>query len=340
MEVKSLSLEKSHKWDEYVQQHDAGTFFHLSAWKQVLEQAFNHDAYFLYAESNNEIRGVLPLGHIQSRLFGNSLISLPFCVYGGVLASDTAAQIALEDAALTLGKRLKVGSIEYRNLTNKHPDWPTKDLYVSFQKEIDPDPEVNLKAIPRKQRAVVRKGIKSGMCSQWDEDVENLYRVYSESVRNLGTPVFGKKYFKILKQNFQDKCSILSITHNGEVLSSVMNFYFRDQVLPYYGGGISAARNMRANDFMYWELMRRSAEQGIKIFDYGRSKKETGSYRFKKHWGFEATPLSYQYVLVNDKDMPNVSPTNPKYELMIRVWRKLPVGVSRFIGPWIAKDLG
>ena len=119
-----------------------------------------------------------------------------------------------------------------------------------------------------------------------------------------------------------------------------MNFYFRDQVLPYYGGGISAARNMRANDFMYWELMRRSAEQGIKIFDYGRSKKETGSYRFKKHWGFEATPLSYQYVLVNDKDMPNVSPTNPKYELMIRVWRKLPVGVSRFIGPWIAKDLG
>ncbi len=340
MEVKSLGIDEAHKWDDYVYQHESGTFFHLSAWRQVLKQAFGHDAYFLYAHSNNQIRGILPLGHIRSRLFGNSLISLPFCVYGGVLASDPAAQTALEDAALTLGKKLKVGSIEYRNQSNVHPDWPTKDLYVSFKKEIDSDAEVNLKAIPRKQRAVVRKGIKSGMLSQWDENVDSLYRVYSESVRNLGTPVFSKKYFQILKQTFQDKCSILSITHEGEVLSSVMNFYFRDQVLPYYGGGVSTARHMRANDFMYWELMRRSAEQGIKVFDYGRSKIDTGSYRFKKHWGFEPTPLSYQYVLVNDQDMPNVSPSNPKYDLMIRVWRKLPIGVSRLIGPWVAKDLG
>jgi FemAB-related protein (PEP-CTERM system-associated) len=340
MEIKSLEINNRQKWDDYVTSHPLGTFFHLSGWKQVLEQSFAHSCHFLYAESQNQIRGVLPLGHIRSRLFGRSLISMPFCVYGGVLASDSAASAALEDAALQLGRQLDVGSIEYRNQCKTHPDWPTKDLYVTFRKEIDPDPDINLKAIPRKQRAVVRKGLQSGMYSQWDEHVDNLYHTYSESVRNLGTPVFGKKYFKVLKQVFAERCSVLTIVHEKQVISSVMNFYFRDEVLPYYGGGTIAARQLRANDFMYWELMRRSAEQGVRIFDYGRSKLDTGSYKFKTHWGFEPTPLAYQFVLIKDKEMPNVSPTNPKYELMIRAWKKLPIGVSRFIGPWIAKDLG
>lgn len=159
-------------------------------------------------------------------------------------------------------------------------------------------------------------------------------------MRNLGTPVFPKKYFKILKEVFKEQCEVLSIEHQGELIASVMNFYFRDEVLPYYGGGVAQARSLYGNDFMYWEVMRRAVEKGVKIFDYGRSKVGTGSYRFKKHWGFVETPLFYEFELINAKEMPDINPLNPKYRFFIAAWKKLPLGVSQIVGPWLAKDLG
>jgi len=329
------------QWDAFIEKSPDATFFHRAGWKKVIETAFSHRAYFFYAEVAGEIKGVLPLVHINSRLFGSSLSSLPFCVYGGVVAEDEMIRQMLEQAAIELAQKLGVESLEFRNQSQQHEDWPAKrELYVTFRKEIDPDPEQNLKNIPRKQRAMVRKGIKAALESSWDENVDHFYDAYSQSVHALGTPVFSKRYFQILKEVFAADCRILTITKDDRLIASVMNFYFRDQVLPYYGGGTAEARAVKGNDFMYWEVMRQSCEQGIRVFDYGRSKVGTGSYSFKKNWGFEPQPLHHEYVLINASEIPDVNPLNPKYRLFISAWKKMPLSMTRLIGPHIVKNLG
>jgi FemAB-related protein (PEP-CTERM system-associated) len=338
--IKTLDSANYARWDNFVQQNDDATFFHQSGWKTVIEQAFGHKTYFLYAEDDGEITGILPLVHVKSLLFGNNLVSTAFCVYGGILAKDEQTYQNLDKEACRLAEQLGVDSLEMRNRVQKSPERPFKNLYVTFRKELDADVEKNLLAIPRKQRAMVRKGIDAGLISTIDNDVERLHKAYSESVRNLGTPVFSKKYFQTLHDVFGPQCEILSVEHNGQLIASVMNFYFKDQVLPYYGGGTDLARDLKGNDFMYWEVMRRSVEKGIKLFDYGRSKIGTGSYSFKKNWGFTPEPLFYEFHLVKAKELPDINPLNPKYQLFIAAWKRLPLPVSQAVGPWLSRDLG
>jgi FemAB-related protein (PEP-CTERM system-associated) len=338
--IEVLTAEKSAQWDAFVEGCSNATFFHLAGWEQVIERSFGHRAYYLYAESEGEILGVLPLVHIKSRLFGNALMSTPFCVYGGVASENADVISQLEVAACKLAEELQVDYLEFRNREARHPDWPTKELYVTFRKTMAADAEANMLAIPRKQRAMVRKGIKAGLSGNIDNSIDAFYSAYAQSFHSLGTPVFSRKYFESLQQVFGNKCDILTIKHNGELVSSVMSFYFRDEVLPYFGGGTPIARQLKGNDFMYWELMRRSCERGLKVFDYGRSKQGTGSYSFKKNWGFEPTPLYYEYYLVKATEMPDVSPMNPKYRLFINAWKRLPLAVTKVIGPLLARNLG
>ncbi|SHE23667.1 FemAB family XrtA/PEP-CTERM system-associated protein [methanotrophic endosymbiont of Bathymodiolus puteoserpentis (Logatchev)] len=339
--IKILSHPDKNLWQQYVEKTPAATFFHQVEWQEVIERSFGHKTYYLYAEQQGQITGILPLVHIKSLLFGNALVSNAFCVYGGVVADNVDAALALDQEACRLGKELAVDHIEFRNRERINPDRPYKEgMYVTFRKELESDVDKNLAAIPRKQRAVVRKGIKAGLVSVIDNDTERLFEAYSESVRNLGTPVFPKKYFKILKEVFKEQCEVISIEHKGKLIASVMNFYFRDEVLPYYGGGKAEARALYANDFMYWEVMRRAVDKGVKIFDYGRSKIGTGSYRFKKHWGFKEAPLFYEFELVKSGSMPDINPLNPKYKFFIAAWKRLPLSVSQVIGPLLAKDLG
>ena len=337
--VCALTKKEENRWDEFVEAHPEATFFHLAGWRDVLERAYGHATHYFYAEQDGKIVGLLPVARIRSRLFGDALISTPFCVYGGAVGSREACD-ALEAAAYRVAWDLGVDYLELRNLQLRHSDWPCSELYVTFRKNIDPDPEKNLAAIPRKQRAMVRKGIKAGLTSSTDADIERFFLIYSESVRNLGTPVFPKRYFEILKAVFGDRCEVLTIFHEGTPISSVMSFYFRDEVLPYYGGGLAGAREFKANDFMYWELMRRASERSARVFDYGRSKLNAGSYRFKTHWGFEPQPLHYEYKLIKANKVPEKNPLNPRYRLFVEGWKRLPVPLTRLVGPWIARDLG
>lgn len=328
------------RWDQFVTDHPDATFFHRAGWKTVIENAFGHKTHFLYAESNGEIQGILPLAEVNSFLFGHSLSALPFCVYGGVVAIDNGIREKLESAAQELAEQLNVDYLEFRNIHSVHADWPHKDLYVTFRRAIDPDVEKNMLAIPRKQRAMVRKGIKNDLVGEIDQDIDRFFYAYASSVHRLGTPVFSKKYFHLLKQTFGEDCELLIIVKDGRTISSVMSFYFRDEVLPYYGGGTDEARQFAANDFMYWELMRMSCERGYKIFDFGRSKRGTGSFSFKKNWGFEDQPLHYEYRLIKASDVPNHNPANPKYKLFIKAWQKMPFFMANLIGPHIVKNLG
>jgi len=167
-----------------------------------------------------------------------------------------------------------------------------------------------------------------------------MYDIYSESLRNLGTPVFSRRYPAILQETFKDDCEVLTILHEERPVASVLSFYFRDEVLPYYGGSVFAARNVAGNDFMYWQVMERARERGIQVFDFGRSKRDTGAFDFKKNWGFEPQALCYEYHLVKAREMPNLSPTNAKYGRAIEMWRRLPLSVTQMVGPPIARYLG
>lgn len=338
--IRELTAADRQRWDEFVLRAPSATFFHRAGWQEVIERAFGHRTYFLLAESGDRIEGVLPLAQVKSLLFGHSLSSLPFGVYGGVVAETQRAREALDERAVALAERLGVDHLEYRSQVQLHADWPTKDLYVTFRKSIDPDPDKNLNAIPRKQRAMVRKGIKAGLTSEIDQGTGNFFHAYSDSVHRLGTPVFSRRYFDILREVFAADCEILTVRREKEVVASVMSFYFRDEVLPYYGGGTRIAREVAGNDFMYWEVMRRACERGLRVFDYGRSKRGTGSYDFKKNWGFEPTPLPYEYRLVHGRAVPDHNPLNPKYRMFIAFWQRLPLSIANLIGPHVVKSLG
>jgi FemAB-related protein (PEP-CTERM system-associated) len=331
------------RWDAFVHSCPEATFFHRAGWQTVIEGAFGQKTWFYYVEQDGRIEGVLALCEIKSRLFGHSLGSLPFCVLGGVAAVSDAARAMLDQAAHELAVKLNVGHLEYRNLLPAHPDdpnWHRKDLYVTFRKAISGDDEENINAIPRKQRAMVRKGIKAGLVGEIDQHVERLFTAYSTSVHRLGTPVFPKKYFALLKQVFGDDCEVRTIVLDGRIIGSVLSFYFRDEVLPYYGGGMPEARAVAGNDFMYWNLMQAAAARGCRMFDFGRSKLGTGAYDFKKNWGFTAQPLAYEYKLYAAAAVPDNNPLNPKYQLFIKLWKKMPLALANVLGPHIVKNLG
>jgi FemAB-related protein (PEP-CTERM system-associated) len=329
------------RWDAFVERCPEATFFHRAGWKSILESVFRHRAHYLLAERESTVIGVLPLGEVKSRLFGHSLCSLPFCVYGGVAATDPEAAPALHAAARALADELGVDHLELRNRTPREPDWPRQDLYVTFRREILPEVEANLLAIPRKQRAMVRKGIARGLKSEIDPTVDRFFALYADNVHRHGTPALPKRYFEALARTFGRDVEVLTVLDPGGMpVSSVLSFYFRDEVLPYYAGDAVAARELAANDFKYWELMRRACERGLRVFDYGRSKRETGSFDFKKNWGFAPAPLHYEFVLRKGGAIPQNNPSNPKYKAMIALWRRLPRGVANALGPHIVRSLG
>ncbi|MCA0439179.1 MAG: FemAB family PEP-CTERM system-associated protein [Proteobacteria bacterium] len=329
------------RWDAFVMACPQATFFHRSGWQVLIEDIFGHDSYFLYAESGGVIRGVLPLGHVKSRLFGKALTSLPFSVYGGVAAVDEETATALELRAQQLARELGVDHLELRNVQRRHADWPLQDLYVTFRKPIEATEEENLLAIPRKQRAMVRKGIKNGLTSQIDPAADRFFALYADNVHRHGTPAMPKAYFNQLLRVFGPDCEVLTVcAPDGAPVSSVLSFYFRDEVLPYYAGDAEAARELAANDFKYWELMRLACARGLKVFDYGRSKLNTGSYAFKKNWGFEPTPLHYEYQLYKTDSVPQNNPANAKYRLLIATWRRMPIQLANWLGPKIVRNLG
>lgn len=289
--VNLLKGEDAPRWDDFVRRCPQATFFHLSAWRDLMEEVFDHRTFYLYAERAGDIVGVLPLAEVRSRLFGHALVSLPFCVYGGIATAEDAGPEtlhALESKAETLARALGVQHLEYRNLQPRHEDWPRQaELYVTFRKEILPEVEANLLAIPRKQRAMVRKGIKNALVSEVDDTVDRFFALYADNVLRHGTPALPKRFFEQLKERFGEAC-----------------------------------------------------ERGCKVFDYGRSKVGTGPYAFKKNWGFEPQPLSYEYRLYKRDSIPQNNPMNPKYRAFIALWKRLPIGVANRLGPHIVRNLG
>jgi len=328
------------KWDDYVLNHPLGSLFHLSAWKHVIEKSFGHKSFYLVKEINGRIEGVFPFFEINSLLFGHFFISIPFAEIGGALGDTPEIEKQLIWEASNICKLKNAQYLEMRN-RKKINGFKTKSLYYNFRKDIFSDHDENLLAIPRKSRAMVRNAIKKGLVSETGHHLlDDFYKILALNYHRLGTPVFPKRLFKNFLNEYGQNADILVVrTCEGKLAAAVLFFIFKDQMVPYYAGSDFTFRRLGPNDFMYWELMKTAVEKNCRVFDYGRSKEGTGSFSFKKHWGFTPVPLAYQYHLVTLDDIPNLSPANPKYQKKIQMWRKIPHGMTKVIGPFIARNL-
>lgn len=338
-------------WDYYAMQHPHGTIFHLIKWKKVIEKTFGHKNYYLIAiesmagkehrlKTQNSIVGILPLFRIKSFLFGNYLVSVPFAELGGVLADNKDVERILLDRAIEMAEKMRCDYLEFRN-REQIENLPAKSLYYNFRREIYSDPVQNMQAIPRKARRMIRQGIKFGLYAKFGTYLlHDFYEILAKSYHQLGTPIFSKKFFRNFLDEFGTDAQLLVVyDKKGTPVAGVLSFFFKDQVLPFYAGSLFEYRKLAPNDFMYWALMNYGSENGYKIFDFGRSKIDTGSYHFKRHWGFKPVQLSYQYHLIRAKELPNLSPANPKYRKKIKLWKKMPLKVTKILGPPIAKYL-
>jgi FemAB-related protein (PEP-CTERM system-associated) len=309
-----------------------GTPFHLPGWLEAVERGCGQRGLHLVAERGGAIVGLLPLTELRSFLFGSALVSSGFGVGGGLLGEGTQE---LAEAAWDLARVRGCASVELRG-GPVLPGWERRDgLYFGFERDLPDSEEAILHAIPRKQRAEVRRAIANGLDVSVGRDLDTHYRVYAESVRNLGTPVFPRGLFEAALETLDS--DILTVRGAaGEPLASVLSLYHGGTCYPYWGGGTRAARAARANELLYFALMRHARERGCRRFDFGRSKAGTGAFAFKKNWGFEPKPLVYA-IRGEERE---VNPLSPRYRLRVAAWKRLPLWLANRLGPPIARGLG
>jgi FemAB-related protein (PEP-CTERM system-associated) len=332
--------------DDYVRAHPDATPFHLTGWNVAVARACGQTAHCLIAQTaDGEVVGVLPLTEIRSPLFGRALVSTGFAVDGGILTRRDAVADALAASAWALAEKLGCPSLELRGGPAPGADWVVDDTtYLGFSRDLAADDEAELLAIPRKQRAEVRKSLDGELqvaIGNWPNDLAMHYAVFSESVRNLGTPVFPAKLFREVAKELGDHADIVTVSHRGTPHASVFSVYLNGTVYPFWGGGTREARALKANDRLYYELMRhaRSAKDCTR-YDFGRSKAGTGAAAFKKNWGFEGVQLRYAKRVAPGESPREMNPMSPKYRLQVAVWKRLPLWLANTMGPVIAKGLG
>jgi FemAB-related protein (PEP-CTERM system-associated) len=330
--------------DAFVRAQPDATPFHLTAWSRAVAGGCGQASHYLVAEADGVVVGVLPLTAVRSKLFGNALASSGFAVGGGILAQSDAVAAMLNDEAVALAKRLNCPTVELRGGRLPDAGWHhDTETYAGFVRGLAGDDEAELLAIPRKQRAEVRRSLGFDLTVETGSgarDREAHYGVYATSVRNLGTPVFPKALFDAVLDEFGDEADILTVRYEGRAIASVLSLYFGGVVMPYWGGGTADARTWRANDRMYYALMCHARAKGCTRFDFGRSKVGTGPAAFKANWGFTPTPLAYAKYAEDGAAPRSINPLDAKYRFQVAAWQKLPLWLANRLGPMISRGLG
>ncbi len=332
--------------DRFVLSHPEGTPFHRPAWLLASAKGTGNRAHALIAERGDAILAYLPLTEVHSPIFGRMLASSGFAVGGGLLLSEGTPSAAIFRALEELAQRLNCPSIELRGgtLPQRRAGWAIRrESHCGFVQPLGTDDEAQLLQVPRKQRAEVRKGLANDLAitvGTADRDRAAHYAVYAESVRNLGTPVFPASLFAEVLDAFADDADILTVWSGNRPVASVLSLYHGGAVKPYWGGGTRDARQLRANDRMYYELMLHARRRGCIAFDFGRSKTQSGAYDFKRNWGLEPEPLSYAQWTAPGSAARDADPTSDKHSARIELWKRLPLPIANLIGPFIARGLG
>lgn len=338
VKVRMYDRADSEAWDSYVDSHPDATVFHMMAWSRAVRRGYRHEPLHLIAWAGDRIVGILPLFLVKSIFVGRVLVSVPYATYGGILAdSDEVAKSLLAAAEDITAKN----GAEYLELRHRDPNalgLPEIDRYDTFRKQLPERPEDVLPSLPRKTRAAARKGLKLLDTSFGPELLDTVYDLYAVTLRRLGSPNYRRRFFRELQNTYGDDCVCLVVRDQGKPVAGVISYIFRDEIVPYFSGSLDQGMQKNANNVMYLKLMEYAVERGLQWFDFNRTRRDNrGPHAFKRNHGFEPAPLHYQILLNKAQGLPNFSPSNRKFALAARIWKKLPLWFTRLAGQRITK---
>jgi FemAB-related protein (PEP-CTERM system-associated) len=337
IEIRELTEHDAPAWEDFVTRHPHASPFHLLAWKRTIEESFPYKSRYLLAIAGDQVRGVLPLFLVQNPIVGKILLSTPFAVYGGILADSPDVLRALHERVTKFGAELGVDYVELRNshLEQCGGD-PNVDRYVAFSKVLTHDEQALMESLPKKTRNMVRKALKQPFEVRYGARDNRLFdRLHSRNMRRLGTPNFPRQYFDRLLANFGEMADVREVWLGDKLMAASINIYFRADMHTYHAAADTRHNALSPNTFMYFDHLRWAGQHGFSTFDFGRCKRNTGVFEFKKHWDTVMRQLPYEIILINRKSLPNFSPTNPRFDLPIRIWKLLPLPVTRAVSRFI-----
>lgn len=327
-------------WDDFVcGQGDAGVY-HLAGWRELIECVFGRETYYLAAERAGHLCGVLPLVRLKSVVFGDFLVSLPYVTYGGVLAENPIVGRELLQHATELAQKLGVAHVEFRH-SQEWPGMPARTDKVAMQLTLTGDSELLWKKLGAKLRAQIKRPLREGaQCVVGGEElIDEFYGVFAIKYRDLGVPVYPLRWFRGVLEAFPDLTRVFVVRVGSHPVAASIVIGFNGKLEVPWAASLHAADRYGVNMHLYWSMLKYAEEQGYSMFDFGRSTRGSGTYRFKQQWGAEAVQLYWHYWLRNSSELPHINATNPKYQAAIAVWRRLPLWVTNRVGPRIVKNL-
>lgn len=328
-------------WQRFTESHSECDHYHRWGWKQVIENSFGWRTFYLMAEEESGITGILPLVWQKSRLFGSFLISLPYLNGGGLVTETQEAKDALVREAIALARKLGVDHLELRHRRDHNLGLPSKTNKLAVVNEVHSDEEKMWSSLGHKVRTDIRKARKSELTAEFrgEEVLDDYYEVFAENMRNLGTPVYSRKFFLEMLRAFPSETFICIVRYHGSPVAVSFLMGYRETV----EAGWSASRyrylSIKPNMFLYWKILCFAGERGFHLFDFGRSTIDSGTHRFKMQWGGKEIPLQWDYWVRNGGEFPQLNPQNPRYRLAIGIWQRMPVGLTKLMGPRIARCL-
>jgi len=329
------------EWDAYVDAHPAASAYHAWRWRLVFERAFGHEPVWLAARRGDAVAGVLPTVVFRSWLFGRFMVSLPFVNYGGVLADDADAARELLAAARQEARERKCAHLELRHVARYFPDLPVKQHKVAMTLALPASADEAWNRIDRKARNQVRKAQKSNLDVVWGgrELLPSFYRVFAVNMRDLGTPVYSRRFFEQVMDVFPERAAVALVRHEGRAVAGAITVRYRDRVEVPWASSLREFRASCPNNLLYWAVIERAIADGCGTLDFGRSTPGEGTYEFKRQWGAEPSPLFWEYVLDAGREVPDVTPANPRFGAAIALWKRLPLPVTTVVGPSIVRSI-
>jgi FemAB-related protein (PEP-CTERM system-associated) len=337
MDVKVCTAQDA--WDAYVETSPEGWTYHRWIWRDIIEETYGHEPIYLAASENGTIRGVLPLVSIRSRLFGNSLISIPFFSYCGVLAATDQVRSALLAKAVDIGKSLGVRYIELRQATNYAIGWQDTTRKVRLQRILPDNPDKLMDDLDAHLRYRIRRAGQQGFRSEWGgiEAVDTFYEIFAVNMRNLGTPVYPRKWFRNICRRMPQETKILTIWDGRQAVASAFLTTFRDTLELPWNASCPETRGRFAGVWLHWTMLQWAAQNGYRCVDFGRSNNGSGSHRFKKPFANREFPLHWYQWLPAGAPAPELTPESPRYRLAVRLWKNLPLQIANQLGPLIVR---
>ena len=329
-------------WDDFVAAHPQASVYHLSIWRHIFAQAFGKRWYLLAALQGNTIRAGLPLVHMKSRLFGNFLVSMPYVNYGGVLTEEDALAEPLLQHAVVLGQQRGAQYLELRHLEHRYPQLPTRQDKVSMWLTLPRTADALFAGFKAKLRSQIRKGEKNNLQVTVGaaELLEDFYTVFARNMRDLGTPVYGKALFRLILEAFPASARIVLVTSAAGIpVAGAFLLGYRERLEIPWASSLRKYNHLQSNMCLYWHCLQYACTQGYTIFDFGRSTRDESTFKFKEQWGAHPVPHYWHYHMDEGGALPGLSPHNPKFRLAIGFWRRLPVSLTRLLGPSIVKHL-